>query len=173
MPFLDSVVWFHLVLKAIHAFLRRNKSAIEKSDSDCEIKWKRAKSAVYRIFFFYKKITSKTNFSPMVRKTFWSRGFLPWVGRVTWNTNIILLRLITIMDHFISCDITQCWGICNIHLSYNDDQISLHIEAFLIEWCLFCHIQKYFTSILLTQCIFSLWTFLPCSLLYFTMFVWS
>ena len=74
-------------------FSRRNKSAIEKwMNSKCKIEWKHDKM-IRPTGFCITKIQQKNNFGPKVRKTFLSQGVLPWVGRVTWNTNIIFLHL--------------------------------------------------------------------------------
>ena len=59
--------------------------------------------------FFLQKIQRKTNFAPKIRKTFLSRGVLPWVGRVTRNTNILLLRLIAIRLLVILFFTTDKW----------------------------------------------------------------
>ena len=46
--------------------------------------------------FFYRKCDRSLTLPQEVWKNFLSRGFLPWVGRFTWNTNIFFLGLSTL-----------------------------------------------------------------------------
>ena len=75
-----------------------------------------------------RKTWPETDFCQKVPKTFLGRGFLPWVGRVTRNTNIFFPRLKRLRIHYKSycmklnqfvCSLSVCAHVFRVILRGN------------------------------------------------------
>ena len=102
---------FHVTFWKFSGSVGRKKKFFHKKSFKV---WYTTEPIIYS--YILRKTRPETDFCRKVRETFLGRGFLTWVGRVTWNTNIFFPQPYNIMpwchNHTrTQTDILHKWGL--------------------------------------------------------------